>query len=153
MGDLCPLLVRALHANKISALQLLRGGRVRVTVREPAFREELLSNDLIFEYRKIPVTPAGVHVVTLYVRDLPVVLSDETVKSVFSSYGEAYSVSHGYFKDFPNLVPRSHSVTGNVRSGKVRFRACSVPARPEIRSFLSLHMFVLSVVILGDSAE
>ena len=35
-----------------------------------------------------------------------------------------------------NLVPRSHSVTGNVRSGKVRFRACSVPARPEIRAFL-----------------
>ena len=35
----------------------------------------------------------------------------------------------------------------NVRSGKVRFRACSVPARPEIRAFLSLRMFVLSVVI------
>ena len=49
-----------------------------------------------------------------------------------------------------NLGPRSHSVTGNVRSGKVRFRACSVPARPEIRAFLSLRMFVLSVVILGD---
>ena len=52
-----------------------------------------------------------------------------------------------------NLVPRSHSVTGNVRSGKVRFRACSVPARPEIRAFLSLRMFVLSDVILGDFAE
>ena len=52
-----------------------------------------------------------------------------------------------------NLVPRSHSVTGNVRSGKVRFRACSVPARPEIRAFLSLRMFVLSVVILDDFAE
>ena len=52
-----------------------------------------------------------------------------------------------------NLVPRSHSVTGNVRSGKVRFPACSVPARPEIRAFLSLRMFVLSVVILGDFAE
>ena len=52
-----------------------------------------------------------------------------------------------------NLVPRSHSVTGNVRSGKVRFRACSVPARPEIRAFLSLRMFVLSVVIMGDFAE
>ena len=50
-------------------------------------------------------------------------------------------------------IPRSHSVTGNVRSGKVRFRACSVPARPEIRAFLSLRMFVLSVVILGDFAE
>ena len=47
-----------------------------------------------------------------------------------------------------NIVPRSHSVTGNVRSGKVRFRACSVPVRPEM-----LRMFVLSVVILGDFAE
>ena len=26
VGDLCPLLVRALHANKISALQFLHGG-------------------------------------------------------------------------------------------------------------------------------
>ena len=39
------------------------------------------------------------------------------------------------------------------RSGKVRFRACSVPARPEIWAFLSLRMFVLSVVTLGDFAE
>ena len=52
-----------------------------------------------------------------------------------------------------NLVRRSHSLTGNVSSGKVRFRACSMSARPEIRAFLSLRMFVLSVVILGDFAE
>ena len=54
-----------------------------------------------------------------------------------------------------NLVPRSHSVTGNARSGKVRSRACSVPAIPELGAFLSLSMFVLSlfVVILGDFAE
>ena len=103
VGDLCPLLVRALHANKISALQFLHGGHVRVTVRKPAFREELLSNDLFFEDRKMPVTPAGVHVVTVYVRDLPVELSEETVKSAFSSYAEVYSVRHGFFKDFPDL--------------------------------------------------
>ena len=103
VGDLYPLLVRALHANKISALQFLRGGRVRVTVREPAFREELLSNDLMFEDRKIPVTPAGVHVITVYVRDLPVELSEKTVKSAVSSYGDVYSVCHGHFKDFPDL--------------------------------------------------
>ena len=65
--------------------------------------EELLSNDLMFEDRKIPVTPAGVHVITVYVRDLPVDLSEETVKSAFSSYGEVYSVCHGHFKDFPDL--------------------------------------------------
>ena len=40
-----------------------------------------------------------------------------------------------------------------MRSGKVRFRACSVPARPEIQAFLSMRMLVLPVVILGDFAE
>ena len=103
VGDLCPLLVRALHAKKISALQFLRGGRVRVTVREPAFREELLSNDFVYEGRKIPVTPAGVHTVTVYVRDLPVELSDDSIKSAFSSFGEVFSISHAHFKDFPEL--------------------------------------------------
>ena len=103
VGDLCPLLVRALHANKISALQFLRGGRVRVTVREPSFREELLSNDFVYEGRKIPVTPAGVHTVTVYVRDLPVELSDDSIKSAFSSFGEVFSISHAHFKDFPEL--------------------------------------------------
>ena len=77
VGDLCPLLVRAWHGKEISCIQFLRGGRVRVTVRDPAFREELLSSDFVFEGRKIPVTPAGVHTTTVYVRDLPVELSDE----------------------------------------------------------------------------
>ena len=103
VGDLCPLLVRAWHGKEISCIQFLRGGRVRVTVRDPAFREELLSNDFVFEDRKIPVTPAGVHVVTVYVRDLPVELSNDSVKSAFSTYGEVYSVRHGFFKDFPDI--------------------------------------------------
>lgn len=96
VGDLWPLLVRALHANKISALQFLRGGRVR----EPTFREELLSNDFVYEGRKIPVRPAGVHTVTVYVHDLPVELSDDSIKSAFSSFGEVFSISHAHFKDF-----------------------------------------------------
>ena len=96
-------LVHALHANKISALQFLRGGRVRVTVREPTFPEELLSNDFVYEGRKIPVTPAGVHTVTVYVRDLPVELSDDSIKSAFSSFGEVFSISQAHFKDFPEL--------------------------------------------------
>ena len=57
------------------------------------------------------------------------------------------------FEGETNLVPRSHSVTGNVRSGKVRFRACSVAARPEVRALLSLRMFVLSVVVCGKNMD
>ena len=30
-------------------------------------------------------------------------MSDETVKSAFSAYGEVYSIRHAYFKDFPEL--------------------------------------------------
>ena len=56
----------------------------------------------MFEDRKIPVTHACVHVVTVYVCDLPVELSVETVKSAFS-YGQVYSVRHGFFEDFPAL--------------------------------------------------
>ena len=102
VGDLCRLLVHAWHGKEISCIQFLRGGRVRVTVRDPAFREELLSSDFVFEGRKIPVTPAGVHTITVYVRDLPVELSDESVKSALSTFGDVYSIRHACFKDFPD---------------------------------------------------
>ena len=114
--DLCLLLVRAWHENKISALQFLRGGRVRVTVREPAFRDELLSNDVMIEGRTIPVTPASVHTVTVYVRDLPVELSDESVKCAFSAYGDVFSVRHAYHKDFPDLRNGNRLLLMSVRN-------------------------------------
>ena len=101
--DLCPLLVHAWQGKEISCIQFLLGDRVCVTVRDPAFREELLSSDFVYEGRKIPVTPAGVHTTTVYVRDLPVELSDESVKSALSAYGDVYAISHACFKDFPDL--------------------------------------------------
>ena len=103
VGDLCPLLVRAWHGKEISCIQFLRGGPVCVTVGDPAFREELLSSDFVYEGRKIPVTPVGVHTTTVYVRDLPVELSDESVKSALFVYGDVYSIRHACFKDFPDL--------------------------------------------------
>ena len=116
VGDLCPLLVRVLHAKEISALQFLRSDRVPATVHEPAYWEELLSNDLLLEDRKILVIPAGVHVLKVYVRDLPVELSDESIKSAFSSYGEVYTVCHAYFKDFPDLRNGNHLMLMSVRN-------------------------------------
>lgn len=103
VGDLCPLLVRLWRESEIITVQFLRWGRVRVTVSDPAFREELLSKDVIIEDRLIPCTPAGVHVVSVYLRDLPVELSDESFKSAFSAFGEVYSVLPVFFKDFPQL--------------------------------------------------
>lgn len=91
IGDLCPLLVHAWRERAITALQFLPGGRGRVTVHDPAFCQELLSNDFVFEGRVIPCTPTGVNFVPVHLRDLPVELAD------------AFTVSLVYFKDFPSL--------------------------------------------------
>ena len=109
----------------------------------PAF---LLSSDFVFEGRKIPVTPAGVHTTTVYVHDLPVELSDESAKSALSAYGDVYSVRHACFKDIPDLrngnrlllmsvstpIPSSFNVLGFVcrtwYSGQpVRCSICKEP--------------------------
>ena len=103
VGQLCPLLVHAWHVNEISAAQFLRRGHVRVTVHEPAFQEELQSNDVTIEGRKIQVTPAGVQTITVFACDLPLELSDESTKSAFSTYGDVYSVCRTFFKDYPDL--------------------------------------------------
>jgi len=103
VGQLCPLLVHAWHVKKISAAQFLHRGCVRVTVHEPAFREELQSTDVTIEGRKIPVTPAGVRSNTVFACDLPLELSDESTKSAFSTYEDVYSVRGAFFKDFPDL--------------------------------------------------
>ena len=75
------------------------------------------------------MTPAGVHTTIVYVRDLPVELSDESIKSTFSVYGDVYFVQHACFKEFPELrngnrlllmsvstpIPSSFNVLGFVR--------------------------------------
>ena len=45
VGELFPLLVRALHEKEIVAMQFLRVGGVRVIVRYEAYRADLLSSE------------------------------------------------------------------------------------------------------------
>lgn len=103
VGDLCLLLVRALHESKISALQFLRGGRVRVTVRSAAYRVELLSSDFLFEDTPIPVTPADRPTCSVYLLDLPVEISDPSVRTRFEAFGDVFSVCAAVFKDFSSI--------------------------------------------------
>ena len=58
-----------------------------------------------------------------------------------------------YVRGVSNLVPRSPTVIRKGDLVKFDLEHAQRPARPEIRAFLSLRMFVLSVVILGDFAE
>ena len=92
VGELAPLLVRALHENEISALQFLHGGLARLIVRSSAYREELLSSDFMFEDTPIHVTPADRPTISVYLRDLPVEISDDSVRSALESFGDVFSV-------------------------------------------------------------
>ena len=98
-----PPVSHALHESKISALQFLRGGRVRVALHDVAYREELLSSDFLFEDNPIPVTPADRPTCSVYLRDLPVEISDESVRAAFDAFGDVFSVRAAVFKDCPSI--------------------------------------------------
>ena len=115
VGDLAPLLVRALHESEISALQFLRGGLARVTVRSSAYREELLSSDFMFEDTPIPVTPADRPTISVYLRDLPIEISDDSVRSALESFGDVFSVRSTVYKDFPSIRNGTRALLMSVK--------------------------------------
>ena len=91
-------------------MQFLRGGRVRVTVRSEAYREVLLSTESRFEDTVVPVTTADCVPKSVYVHDLPFEVSDESIVSVFSTYGKVYSVKSVYHKEFPAICTGTGTV-------------------------------------------
>ena len=127
VGELFPLLVRALHEKEIVAMQFLRGGRVRVTVRSEAYRKDLLSSKFRFENNVVPVTPADCVVKSVYVRDLPFEVSDESIVSVFSTYGKVYPVKSVYHKEFPAICTGTRTVLMSVND--------SVPSIVNVHGF------------------
>ena len=127
VGELFPLLVRALHEKEIVAMQFLRGGRVRVTVRSEAYREDLLSSKFRFENNVVPVTPADCVVKSVYVCDLRFEVSDESIVSVLSTYGKVYSVKSVYHKEFPAICTGTRTVLMSVND--------SVPSTVNVHGF------------------
>ena len=128
VGELFPLLVRVLHEKEIVAMQFLRGGsRVRVTVRSEAYREVLLSSKFRFEDTVVPVTPADCVVKSVYVRDLPFEVPDESIVSVFSTYGKVCSVKSVYHKEFPAICTGTRTVLMSVND--------SVPSIVNVHGF------------------
>ena len=90
------------------------GGRVRVTVRSEAYREDLLSSEFRFEDTVVPVTPADCVAKSVYVRDLPFEVSDKSIVSVFSTYGKVYSVKSVYHNEFPAICTGTRIVLMSV---------------------------------------
>ena len=102
MGELAPLLVRALDERELSALQFLHSGRVCVTLHDAAYRE--MSGDFMFEDTLIPVTLPDRPITTIYLRDLPLEISDESIRSALESFAMCSPFVLLCTKIFPGFV-------------------------------------------------
>ena len=77
-----PQLLECLEADKLVSVQFLRGGRVRLTFRDPEVCEEVVRGGLDFD---------GLPMLTIdsvmWLCDLPVEIDNEAVSFFFSDYG------------------------------------------------------------------
>ena len=96
-------MLQILQPEDLGCVQFLRGGRVRLSFREKAVRDHLLSHGLRFEDQDIPVTKDGERVTVLYIRDLPYEVTSDDVIDFFSTHGEVLTVGRSVNADFPNL--------------------------------------------------
>ncbi|XP_067048584.1 uncharacterized protein [Acropora muricata] len=82
----------------------LKSGRVRVTCKTAEYRDDLLEGStFLFGDVPIPVTAADQSVRFVFVRDLPLEVPDDDVKSVFERFGVVHSISPCFFRDFPSV--------------------------------------------------
>ena len=82
-----PQLLECLEADKLVPVQFLRGGRVRLTFRDPEVCEEVVRGGLdfdglpIFARRQLTIDSV------MWLCDLPIEIDNETVSFFFSDYG------------------------------------------------------------------
>ena len=102
-SDVLPQLLECLPSEKVAAVQFLRGGVVRITFTDEAVSNDVLARGISFQGSLLRVVCASSEVRSLYVRDLPVEVSDDVVSAFLSSYGDVVLVSCSTYKDFPSV--------------------------------------------------
>ena len=98
-----PQLLAALNADKLTTVQFLQGGRVRVTCKDRATCDDFISRGLVYADANVPVFRAHVNVRSVHVRDLPSEITVDDVKAFFQSYGDVLSIRRSTFPNFPSL--------------------------------------------------
>ena len=105
ISEVTPQLFTALDPDKVSAVQFLRSGKVRVGCKTSENRDDLLEGStFLFGDVSIPVTAADQSIRNVYVRDLPFEVTDSVVKSAFESFGVVHSVHPCFFREFPSVA-------------------------------------------------
>ena len=98
-----PYLTEGLDIDKVRAIQFLRSGRVRLTFADHETCEDVFQSGIEYDGLPFHLVPADSRFRTVYLRDLPVEVDDQTVLSFFSDYGEVLSIKYDCFDDFPTI--------------------------------------------------
>ena len=102
-----PELLRSVAKEKLSAVQFLPNGVVRLTYKVAADCDAAVSNGIV--YGEIPLRVVGVEAKSrlVYLRDCPCEVPDSTVENFLSGFGEVHSVSRSEHEGFPGLCDGS----------------------------------------------
>ena len=104
-AEIVPQLLRALGPENFTALQFLKKGKVRATFKSADLRNELLrESSFLFGDVRIPVTASDAAIRSVFVRDLPVEVSDVDVQAVFEPFGVVHSIRPQFHRDFPSVA-------------------------------------------------
>ena len=96
-------LLHTVDWDKLSAVQFLRNGAVRLTYKSSDDCELAVSNGI--QYADVPLRVVAMEPKSrlIYLRDCPVEVPDSAVSGFFSSFGEIHSITHSEYQGIPGL--------------------------------------------------
>ena len=96
-------LLYSVDRDKLSAVQFLRNGAVRLTFKSTEDCESAVSNGIQYGDTPLRVVAMEPKSRLVYLRDCPVEVPDSAVSGFFSSYGEIHSITHSKHQGLPGL--------------------------------------------------
>ena len=102
VSDILSLVMRSLDPDKISCMQFLRAGKLRLTFQDAEACSAVLKDGLDLDF-PVQLLPADDRIRVVHLRDLPVEVDDDSVSAFFSDYGEVLSVDHCHFESYPSV--------------------------------------------------
>ena len=96
-------LLHTVDRDKLSAVQFLRNGAVRLTYKSSDDCELAVASGI--QYGDVPLRVVAMEPKSrlIYLRDCPVEVPDSAVSGFFSSYGEIHSITHSEHQGLPGL--------------------------------------------------
>ena len=118
-------LLHTVDRDKLSAVQFLRNGAVRLTYKSSDDCELAVASGI--QYGDVPLRVVAMEPKSrlIYLRDCPVEVPDSAVSGFFSSFGEIHSITHSEYQGMPGLrdgtrivkMTLTKDVPGSVRVG------------------------------------